>query len=910
MTIYPGISIYNQARLSDENFVEAFVVRLDLLELLLNILRRQADGGESEHQIIVGSRGMGKSTLLRRVAIGIKRDEKLAAHFVPLQFREEQYNVIALAAFWRNCGESLAEWCEANGHQEIADRLDSAIETTAWRDAETAVAAFLETCREIGRRPVLLVDNLDLIVNALPPLDQWALRRILQMPDGPVLIGAATQLLTQSGERDAAFYEFFHPHLLEPLTEAELFQCMHALADLRQEAGAPVKRLLAREPERLRTLYTLTGGNPRVLALIYQLIERSDSETIFTDLESLLDQVTPFYKARVEEYATAQQRAVIDAIALHWDPISSHDIGRAAGIEVTTVSSHLNRLRKDGFVQEVASSGARSSYQIAERFLNIWYLMRHGTRRARQKLRWLTIFLSRWYSPEELGRMADEARGDTTLCRWHPDYREAVIAAWEEVTNGYDISLVSRFEMASKFVVQGDYENALVVLDEVLSLSISSEDPAVRMGVALALTNKGWALNDLGRREEAIVVWDEAMAYFDTWEVPSPEEVIADTLLKKGWTHCDLDRPEEAIATWDEVVSRFGTSQNPALAEKIAEALVNKGFALDSLGRYEQSIAAFDEAIGRFGASEGPPPLPRNSVARALIGKALCLYALSRHKEAIAASEEVIARFGASEDSTLRDAVAEALTVKGLSLEELDQRGEAIVVWEQAIARFFNDSLVCAGTTESAHRREQVFLALNCKGNILCDHYGSFSAAEISYRDALRFDETSLFAKVNLAWLLLTMSRPAEARAYRAELTDLAPIGLALLDAGIALATDNFGAAVDHLGVALDDDLRPESSNFFDDLLRFLRLVHSAGYGEKLIAWFETSGNADRYAPIHAAFIAYVRGERFLLDVNPEVRRPARMLFDRLDRPRKHAEGGDPAPVRKPARRARRRKPA
>ena len=43
------------------------------------------------------------------------------------------------------------------------------------------------------------------------------------------------------------------------------------------------------------------------------------------DLEVLLDQVTPYYKARIEEYSTQQQRAVIDAIALHWDPIASGD---------------------------------------------------------------------------------------------------------------------------------------------------------------------------------------------------------------------------------------------------------------------------------------------------------------------------------------------------------------------------------------------------------------------------------------------------------------------------------------------------------------------------------------------------------------------------------------------------------
>src|SRR5262249_15141854 len=174
-----------------------------------------------------------------------------------------------------------------------------------------------------------------------------------------------------------------------------------------------------------------TGGNPRVLALIYQLLERSESDSVFSDLEVLLDQLTPFYKARVEEYQSDQQRAIIDAIALHWDPITSHDLARITGIDLTTISPQLIRLKNDGLVEDVPRSGARAGYQLIERFFNIWYLMRHGTRRTRQKMYWLTAFLKSFYAPDELQRMRIEAdaAGGT---RWHPLYHEALVAAVEE----------------------------------------------------------------------------------------------------------------------------------------------------------------------------------------------------------------------------------------------------------------------------------------------------------------------------------------------------------------------------------------------------------------------------------------------------------------------------------------------
>ncbi|MGA2045233.1 MAG: AAA family ATPase, partial [Roseiarcus sp.] len=386
MTLRPASPLYDPRGPNEDDFLSGFVARKDLLTLLLNGLRNVARGGASEHQLIIGQRGMGKSSLLRAVAIRVGSDPELQAAFAPLRFREEQYNVNALDAFWRNCGEALAQWSEDNGLGALAQRLDRAIESPAWRDAETAAEGFLAACAEPGKRAVLLVDSFDLILAALKPGESWALRRILQAPGGPIVVGASTHFLKESGDRDAAFYEFFHPHLLEPLDEGELTRCLRALADRAGEAGQPVRTILETEPGRLRALYALTGGNPRVLTMIYQLLERRETGDVFADLEALLDKVSPYYKARVEEYATAPQRAVIDAIALNWDPILSHDLSAKTGVEITTVSSHLHRLKRDGFIEEVQTSGARAGYQIAERFLNIWYLMRHGTRRTRQRL--------------------------------------------------------------------------------------------------------------------------------------------------------------------------------------------------------------------------------------------------------------------------------------------------------------------------------------------------------------------------------------------------------------------------------------------------------------------------------------------------------------------------------------------
>ncbi|WP_150524985.1 AAA family ATPase [Roseibium sediminis] len=405
-TVIPNPALYNQSTLNDDDFVESFVARHKILEALLRRLRAQNQDEAGQHDLLVGSRGMGKTSLLRRLAIGISRDPHLSTRFIPLRFREEQYNVLSLGDFWRNCGESLAEWAEENNQQELADQLDEEMVSEKWKSDGGAEEAFREALRCLNRRAILLVDNLDLILDALRDEEHWTLRRHLQDREGSILIGAATQSLQQSADSKAAFYEFFQPHHMDPLDARETEECMRSLAERRGEHGEPVIQILDTQPERLKVLHTLTGGNPRVLTLIYRLLETEESDAAMADLELLLDQVTPYYKARVEEYQTPQQRAIIDAIALHWDPVTTGKLSEITGITSTTLSPQLSRLRKDGLIESVETSGSYKGHQITERFLNIWYLMRHGTRRTKQKLRWLVSFLTCFYARNELDIIA------------------------------------------------------------------------------------------------------------------------------------------------------------------------------------------------------------------------------------------------------------------------------------------------------------------------------------------------------------------------------------------------------------------------------------------------------------------------------------------------------------------------
>jgi tetratricopeptide (TPR) repeat protein len=413
-------TFFNPRSQKEADFLLNFVARTTTLDFFLQQLRLTAPNQAARHLLVVAPRGYGKTSLLRRISIAVRTEAEFNTHFIALTFREEQHNVISLDVFWRNCLIALLEAREDEGADpaEIA-RLEALCKQHAVRhllkrdeqDGEPAWEAFHAHCQQLGRRPVLLIDNLDSLLAGLTDQHQWGLRRVLQREDGPWLMAAASRYPESTNDTNAAFYDFFRIQTLDRLSDSEVMLCLRTLATHRGDSGKKVIALINTDPGRISALNTLSGGNPRTLAVLYSVLEAHMSEDILSQLNSMLDTFTGWYQARTEELPL-QTRAVFDALALNWDPMTAAALGAATGLDTPTVSSHLARMEKLGFAEAVSLSSkrkGRNGYQVSERFFNIWYLMRHGPRSTQRAVKFLTTFLQSCFNTSELRDMASKA---------------------------------------------------------------------------------------------------------------------------------------------------------------------------------------------------------------------------------------------------------------------------------------------------------------------------------------------------------------------------------------------------------------------------------------------------------------------------------------------------------------------
>lgn len=410
---------YNPDWLDDDALVANFIARKNEFNFLRDELARAPRQGSVQHYLLIGPRGAGKTTLLKRLAIAIRREDQLSDHLIALSFPEELYQVKDLADFWWAACEAMGDELERLGEKaraaKLFDAVDNARATRTASPTDEGLKTLLACASEIKQRPVLLVDNLDLVFERIDkkgrklkdPLSPayWALREALSTTTSPIVIGGSVRLSEPFTDYDKAFYDFFLPKRLGKLSLPEVRQVLEHLAE--QQQAPEIKTRLHERPARIDALYDLTGGNPRAIGFIFQLLQQGPNSRVVEDFERLMDLTTPYYKARFEDLSEQAQvvmhalatRRPADGSALRFGHTAA-EIATHAGLPTNTVSAQMDVLEREGLIEKSAAKG-RTQYRIAEQLFRLWLQMR-GSRRIRQNVIGLAEFLEAMYDIDEM----------------------------------------------------------------------------------------------------------------------------------------------------------------------------------------------------------------------------------------------------------------------------------------------------------------------------------------------------------------------------------------------------------------------------------------------------------------------------------------------------------------------------
>jgi TPR repeat protein len=417
-------NLYNPHEQSKEQLMKSFVVRHDVFQKLFQDIKSSDMTKPERHYLIEGQRGTGKTTLLLRLNYAIENDSHLQNWLIPIVLKEEAYYGIRhLFKLWKTVAQEL----------EVKDNAFSGLVrqmSDSYNGSQTSsfgTTSYEQTCFEIlinalknrSKKIILFIDNLGEMLRNFSDQENLRFREVLTNSTYLRLIGATPVVFEALQKENLVFYHFFKTIQLEGLNKEETRNLLLELAKAYHEERI-IQQIIRSHPGRIEALRILTGGVIRTLVLLFEIFTGSQNGNSMSDLDDILDRVTPLYQNRMKEL-TPLQRDVVNAVALNWDAITPEEIAHETCMSTDDILAILSELEKVLIIQQVISENHQQFYCLKERFFNIWYLMRLAPGGSRSKVLWLLHFLESWYNTDELIQQARKHTEAIAARRYTPN---------------------------------------------------------------------------------------------------------------------------------------------------------------------------------------------------------------------------------------------------------------------------------------------------------------------------------------------------------------------------------------------------------------------------------------------------------------------------------------------------------
>lgn len=562
-----------------------FVARTRIANSLLEAVRESAITGNKQQLLLIGPRGAGKTHLVALLNHRLRTDpnlnEKLRIAWLP----EDPY----MATY----GDLLLEILRRVEKDYAISGLTAEIEEVLTLPNRDDVPDVLEALllRQLSDRTLLLVaENLDDLLDVIGDNGQQKLRALIQTSGKIAILATTTSLSNAVTDRRRVFFGFFKLIHLAPLSASDAEDLLARLAersgnkDLVEAIHSPMGRA------RIHAVHHLAGGNPRVYSLFFDFLTRESLDDLVGPFMKLIDELTPYYQARMSRLSPLQRR-IVDVLRQTRGATSVGEIARKAMNTSQTISKQLGKLVDLGYVAPATALGRSSYYELREPMMRLCLDVKEMRGRS---VELFIEFLRVWYAPSELKKLSLSARDE--MDRSH--FNEAA----ERSISQHDPVMAELLMDVDQMIRQGKFSNALEIIDAAICRGPATDK---------LCEQKADVLSRLGRSEEELLAcWIEAAKLnprnLQAWRTQSE--------LFYG-----LGRPKEAV---------LASSHALELAPEDNAQLFRHSNILEMLNRHDEAKTFRQRALER---SERP------HTANGWLDRARNLAWLDQHDDAITA---------------------------------------------------------------------------------------------------------------------------------------------------------------------------------------------------------------------------------------------------------------------------------
>jgi tetratricopeptide (TPR) repeat protein len=593
---------FTPSLMAPQDLEEIFVQREALASRLIEQIRESVTTPNKHHTLLVGPRGIGKTHLVTLVRNRVVSSQELRPLTIVAWLHEDEWGIASFLDLLLRIIRVLRESGEAGFDEGEVSRL---VDLPPNRAESEAARLLLKT---IGSRVLLLlIENLDDVFRGLSRRDQAAFRALLQDHGRVTILATTPGLFEGVSRRQFPFFGFFRIQHLEELGFEDAVMLLHKIALRRGQSELAGFILTPTGRARIRAVHHLAQGNPRVYVILSEFLTRQSLDELVEPVLRMLDDLTPYYQARLSWLST-QQRKLVDFLANRRVPAVVKEIAKQCFISPQTASSQLRKLAQWGYVRSEVN-GRETYYELREPLMRFCLDLK---RERKEPLRPLVEILRIWWTPDELELQlrnlqtelsptseyllkalqvsrstSDDPRAEACRTDFHrfveaDDNHKALAVAEEWVAVARDAESV--FQLGFANLVLQKWDGLAKVLSTTEDLEETFDLMVLR--VFLAWQNQDWAGVEVAvDRSVALADNDRHLA-----------SLIANLRLHRAAALFALRRYENCLEECERLLS---AGSNPAVSTKASELKIRSLLSLERFREVEELLRDSDSpALG------------------------------------------------------------------------------------------------------------------------------------------------------------------------------------------------------------------------------------------------------------------------------------------------------------------------
>ncbi|MCX7256098.1 MAG: AAA family ATPase [Polaromonas sp.] len=390
-------SHFTPSMMPPETLEAMLVQREPTLSRCLDYVVESLKTGSSHHTLFVGPRGIGKTHLISLLHHRLTKTQEAQNKALIAWMREEEWGVTSFFELVLRILRTLdASYPQFNIEKRTSPIYDMSI-AEAEKQAESLL---LEVLGE--KRLVVFLENLDDLFEQLGDQGQKAWRAFIQNHNNMILVCTTPSLFAGVSLQKSAFYGFFD---IEPLTELSFEEVVLLLEKIATERGDQDLAEFILTPEgrsRIRAVHHLAEGNPRIYIIFAQFLSRETLDELVQAFMHTLDELTPYYQARMKELS-GQQRKIVEYLVNYRGAAAVKQIAKSCFITQQTCSSQLKQLKQKRYVRAI-EQGRESYYELCEPLMRLCMEVK---KQRGEPVGLFVEMLRIWYTEDQLKALLD-----------------------------------------------------------------------------------------------------------------------------------------------------------------------------------------------------------------------------------------------------------------------------------------------------------------------------------------------------------------------------------------------------------------------------------------------------------------------------------------------------------------------